>query len=62
MAAAVLAGGASAHRSHRQAHQNLFARGHNETAETCVPGCTTIWTTITGPPGRTWSPFIDKFV
>ncbi|KAK5652572.1 hypothetical protein OQA88_10333 [Cercophora sp. LCS_1] len=51
-AAAVLAGGASAHRNnHRHAHQNLFERGrpHNE-SEICVPSCTTIWKTITGEP------------
>ena len=52
-AAAILAGGASAHRlNHRHLHQPLFEkRVHNDT-EICVPGCTTIWTTITGPAGR----------
>ncbi|KAJ4398811.1 hypothetical protein N0V85_006191 [Neurospora sp. IMI 360204] len=50
--AAILAGGASAHRNHhRHLHQPLFEkRVHNE-SEICVPGCTTIWTTITGPAG-----------
>ncbi|KAK1757504.1 glycoside hydrolase [Echria macrotheca] len=47
--AAVLAAGASAHRNHhRHAHNDLFEkRGHNE-SEICVPGCTTVWSTITG--------------
>ncbi|KAK3397737.1 glycoside hydrolase [Sordaria brevicollis] len=51
-AAALLAGGASANRlHHRHLHQPLFEkRVHNE-SEICVPGCTTIWTTITGPAG-----------
>lgn len=51
-AAAILAGGASANRvHHRHLHQPLFEkRVHNDT-EICVPGCTTIWTTITGPAG-----------
>ncbi|KAK3950683.1 glycoside hydrolase [Pseudoneurospora amorphoporcata] len=51
-AAAILAGGASANRlHHRHLHQPLFEkRVHNE-SEICVPGCTTIWTTITGPAG-----------
>ncbi|KAK3496638.1 glycoside hydrolase [Neurospora hispaniola] len=50
--AAILAGGASANRlHHRHLHQPLFEkRVHNE-SEICVPGCTTIWTTITGPAG-----------
>ncbi|KAK0618572.1 glycoside hydrolase superfamily [Bombardia bombarda] len=56
-AAAVLAGGVSAHRDHhRQAHQGLFEkRAHNET-ETCVPGCTTIYSTITGEAGLYFPP------
>ncbi|KAK3695278.1 glycoside hydrolase [Podospora appendiculata] len=56
-AAAVLAGGVTAHRAnHRQAHQGLFEkRGHNE-SEICVPGCTTIWTTITGSAGLYFPP------
>jgi len=48
-AAAALAGGVSAHRNHhRHAHKDLFERrGYNE-GEVCVPGCTTIYSTITG--------------
>ncbi|KAK4190543.1 glycoside hydrolase superfamily [Podospora australis] len=62
--AALLAGGVSAHRAHNhRAHQALFEkRGlHNETAGTCAPTCTTIYTTITGaetwiqPPPKTTS-------
>ncbi|KAK3945295.1 glycoside hydrolase [Diplogelasinospora grovesii] len=50
-ASAVLAGGVSAARhNHRHVHEELFRRGYNE-SETCVPGCTTIWSTITGPAG-----------
>jgi exo-beta-1,3-glucanase (GH17 family) len=51
-AAAVLVGGVSANRiHHRHAHNDLFEkRGHNE-SEICVPGCTTIWKTITGTAG-----------
>ncbi|KAK3362766.1 glycoside hydrolase [Lasiosphaeria hispida] len=53
-AAAVLAGGVSAS-NHRHAHQALFEkRGHNA-SEVCVPGCTTIWKTITGEAGL-WTP------
>lgn len=56
-AAAVLAGGVSAgnggHLHHRHAHDLFKAekRDHNDTA-VCVPGCTTIYSTITGPAGR----------
>lgn len=50
-AAAALVGTASA-ANHRHDHRALFARGASE-GETCVPGCTTIWTTITGAAGRT---------
>ncbi|KND90292.1 putative beta-glucosidase btgE [Tolypocladium ophioglossoides CBS 100239] len=48
-ALAALAGGVSA-AHHRHGHDNLFAKRGNETGEICVPGCTTIWTTITGAP------------
>ncbi|KAH8878854.1 glycoside hydrolase [Thozetella sp. PMI_491] len=52
--AAVLAGTASASH-HRHEHKNLFARGAFEKkgndSEVCVPGCTTIYTTITGEGG-----------
>lgn len=51
---AALAGGVSA-AHHRHGHDNLFAKRGNETGEVCVPGCTTIWTTITGAPTRTSS-------
>jgi exo-beta-1,3-glucanase (GH17 family) len=45
-AVAVLASGAqAAYPHHRRAH-DLFKRGE----ESCVPGCTTIWTTIYGEP------------
>ncbi|KAL6402926.1 putative beta-glucosidase btgE [Ilyonectria robusta] len=47
-AVAVLASGAqAAYPHHRRAH-DLFKRGE----ESCVPGCTTIWTTIYGEPTR----------
>ncbi|KAK3330219.1 glycoside hydrolase [Apodospora peruviana] len=51
-AAALLVGGASANRvHHRHVHQGLFEkRGYNE-SETCVPGCTTVWYTVTGEAG-----------
>lgn len=60
-AAAVLAGGATAsHVQHRQAHE-LFKAGKraNDTA-VCVPGCTTIYSTITGSAGRTCNPRMSK--
>ncbi|KAH8910813.1 glycoside hydrolase [Coniochaeta sp. PMI_546] len=53
-AAAILTGGASAgHVQHRHAH-DLFKAGKraNDTS-VCVPGCTTVYSTITGPAGRT---------
>jgi hypothetical protein len=55
-AAAVLAGGVSADH-HRHAHKGLFEKRAptNQTASTCVPTCTTIWTTITGEAGRMWT-------
>ncbi|OAA45524.1 exo-beta-1,3-glucanase [Metarhizium rileyi] len=48
-ALAALASGVSAMHQ-RHAHEQLFKKGLNETAEVCVPGCTTIWKTITGEP------------
>ncbi len=47
-AAAMLAGGVSAGRSHghRQAHAMFEKRGLE--ADVCTPGCTTIYSTITG--------------
>ncbi|KAM7209288.1 glycoside hydrolase [Naviculisporaceae sp. PSN 640] len=49
-AATLLAGGVSAHRAgHRHAHQLFQRKAYNE-SETCVPGCTTIYTTIKGTP------------
>lgn len=55
MAAALLAGGVSAGHAHRHEHKNIFAKGIFERktngSETCVPGCTTIYTTITGEGG-----------
>ncbi|TDZ74440.1 putative beta-glucosidase btgE [Colletotrichum trifolii] len=47
-AAAAAIGGASA-ASHRHAHGELFKRGAAE-ASVCIPGCTTIYTTIVGEP------------
>lgn len=55
-AAAILTGGAAAsHVQHRHAH-DLFKAGKraNDTS-VCVPGCTTVYSTITGPAGRTWN-------
>ncbi len=52
-AAAALVGGASAAHGHRHAHNALFEKRGQAEGEVCVPSCTTIYTTITGPPGRT---------
>ncbi|KAH7326506.1 glycoside hydrolase superfamily [Stachybotrys elegans] len=50
VAVAALAGGAAAHVGHRHGHE-LFARKRGQLLEeVCVPGCTTIYTTITGEP------------
>lgn len=51
-AIAAMASGANAvaHR-HAHAHQ-LFAKHATNQTEVCVPGCTTIWTTIIGEPTR----------
>ncbi len=62
-AAAALAGAASAS-NHRHAHQQFNKRGHAAstgfpvapTGEVCLPGCTTIWKTITGEATRTFNP------
>jgi exo-beta-1,3-glucanase (GH17 family) len=53
-AAAVLAGGASAHSNHRHAHRALFEKrgGLKAERDVCVPTCTTIYSTIYGEP--TW--------
>ncbi|KAH6604674.1 glycoside hydrolase family 17 [Trichoderma cornu-damae] len=48
-AVAALTGAASASRGHRHAHE-LFAVKRQQTGDVCVPGCTTIWSTITGEP------------
>ena len=48
-AVAALTGAASASHAHRHAHE-LFAAKRFQTGEVCVPGCTTIWSTITGEP------------
>ncbi|KAK3994980.1 family 17 putative glycoside hydrolase [Cladorrhinum sp. PSN332] len=52
-AAAVLAGGASAH-NHRHAHRGLFEKrgGLKNETDVCVPTCTTIYSTIYGE--ATW--------
>ncbi|KAJ0341170.1 hypothetical protein COL922a_002624 [Colletotrichum nupharicola] len=47
-AAAAAIGGVSAASHHRHAHGELFKRGAE--ASVCVPGCTTIYTTIHGEP------------
>ncbi|KAF7559704.1 hypothetical protein G7046_g4450 [Stylonectria norvegica] len=47
-AMAVMATGANAlHHRHADVH-SMFAKHANETDAVCVPGCTTIWKTITG--------------
>lgn len=59
-ATAAMAGAASAAANHRHAHQAFAKRGHAAstgfpvapTGEMCMPGCTTIWKTITGEPTR----------
>ncbi|GFP56296.1 hypothetical protein ACSS6W_006540 [Trichoderma asperelloides] len=52
-AVAALAGTANASHGHRHAHE-LFAAKRHQTGDVCVPGCTTIWSTVTGEP--TWVP------
>ena len=55
VAAMAALAGVSAGHNHRQAH-NLFKKNAlvTGTGETCVPTCTTIWTTITGDMTRTY--------
>ncbi|GKT41886.1 putative beta-glucosidase C [Colletotrichum spaethianum] len=48
LAVAAVVGGVSA-AAHRHAHGELFKRGADQ-ASVCVPGCTTIYTTIYGEP------------
>ncbi|KAK2006786.1 glycoside hydrolase [Colletotrichum eremochloae] len=50
LAVAAAVGGVSA-AAHRHAHGELFKRGADQ-ASVCVPGCTTIYTTIYGEPTR----------
>ncbi|RKU40242.1 hypothetical protein DL546_001412 [Coniochaeta pulveracea] len=52
--AAVLSGGVSAGHAHARHAHDLFKVRRNDTA-VCTPGCTTIYTTITGSPGL-WTP------
>ncbi|EHK45534.1 glycoside hydrolase family 17 protein [Trichoderma atroviride IMI 206040] len=52
-AVAAFAGAANASHGHRHAHE-LFAAKRAQTGDVCVPGCTTIWSTVTGEP--TWVP------
>lgn len=49
VAAATVTGVTAA--AHRHAHADLFKRGADQ-ASVCVPGCTTIYTTIYGEPTR----------
>ncbi|PHH88609.1 hypothetical protein CDD83_7323 [Cordyceps sp. RAO-2017] len=46
-ALAALTGGVQA-AYHGHGHGHIFAKRHNGTGEICVPGCTTVWSTITG--------------
>ncbi|KAL7942224.1 glycoside hydrolase [Trichoderma barbatum] len=48
-AVAALTGAASASHGHRHAHE-LFAAKRAQTGEVCVPGCSTVYSTITGEP------------
>lgn len=48
-AVAAFAGAANAAHGHRHAHE-LFAAKRAQTGDVCVPGCTTIWSTVTGEP------------
>ena len=64
-ATAAMAGAASA-ANHRHAHQMFAKRGNvastgfpvapTGTGEVCLPGCTTIWKTITGEATRMCNP------
>jgi exo-beta-1,3-glucanase (GH17 family) len=53
-AAAVLSGGVSAGHAHARHAHDLFKVKRNDTA-VCTPGCTTVYTTITGSAGL-WTP------
>lgn len=54
-AAVVLADGVyGGHVNHRHAHDLFKKRSYPVEGETCVPGCTTIYSTITGEPTRMW--------
>lgn len=56
-AAALLTGGASAGRVHqRHAHDLFKAEKRGNDTGVCVPGCSTVYSTITGPAGRTLDP------
>lgn len=48
--ASLASGAAAAH--HRHAHDALFKKSNNGTAEICTPECTTVWSTFLGPPTR----------
>ncbi|TLD12538.1 uncharacterized protein PgNI_02965 [Pyricularia grisea] len=49
-AVAALSGGVSAHRQHRQAHYDLFAKRASNDSAVCVPECKTYYTTFYGEP------------
>lgn len=49
-AVAALSGGATAHRQHRNAHQELFAKRAGNDSAVCVPECKTYYTTYYGEP------------
>lgn len=49
---AALAGGVSAGGNHRHAHDIWHEKRDMDMGETCVPGCTTVYYTVTGSPGR----------
>ncbi|KAK4250834.1 glycoside hydrolase [Corynascus novoguineensis] len=53
-AAAVLAGGVSANRVHGHRHAHALFQKRDAANDVCTPGCTTIYTTITGEPTRTY--------
>jgi hypothetical protein len=57
-AAAMLAGGVSAARAHghRHAHALFEKKGVEAADEVCTPGCTTIYSTITGEMTRMCTP------
>lgn len=55
-AAAVLAGGVSANHghNHHRRHKALFEKKGLASDEVCTPGCTTIYSTITGDITSMW--------